>query len=182
MGFELEKSKGEFVACWGEMASNWGVSKTMAQVYAVLYVSAQPMDTDAVMEALGISRGNANINLHKLLDWKIIRKVEMPDTRRDYYIAEKDVWELTYHIIEERRQREIQPLLERIRSIEDEVRRHAEGHRRDLTEEEKEFVANVQQMSEFLTLFEQMTQKLVPLLKDRQLLQLSGLLNMFVRA
>jgi DNA-binding transcriptional regulator GbsR (MarR family) len=133
------------------------------------------------MEALAISRGNANINLHKLLDWKIVERVEMPDTRRDYYVAQKDVWELTYHILEERRQREIQPLIGRVSQIEQEVRRHADEAQRPLTQEEAEFVQNVQQMSDFLRLFEDIAQRLLPLLRQRQLLQLSGWMDLFAK-
>lgn len=181
MPTSLEHSKLEFINCWGEMASHWGVSKTMAQIYALLYVSTEPMDTEGVMEQLSISRGNANINLHKLLDWNIIRKVEQEGTRRDFFVAEKDVWELSYHIVQERRQREVLPLLDRIGQIESAVKRTAEESERDLNEKELEFIGNVQQMSEFLQLLEGMAQKFVPLLKDKQLLQLSELLNMFAK-
>ena len=54
---------GRFVYLWGEMATHWGINRTMAQIHALLYASEKALDTDAIMERLGISRGNANMNL-----------------------------------------------------------------------------------------------------------------------
>ena len=59
----------KFVKLWGDMASAWGINKTMAQIHALLYAESQALDTDSIMEKLGISRGNANMNLHRLLEW-----------------------------------------------------------------------------------------------------------------
>jgi DNA-binding transcriptional regulator GbsR (MarR family) len=44
------------------------------------------------MEALTISRGNANMSLRQLLDYGIIHKKVIAGDRREYFIAEKDVW------------------------------------------------------------------------------------------
>jgi len=81
----------QFVLLWGEMASAWGINKTMAQIHALLYVEANPLDTDAIMSQLDISRGNANMNLRNLLKWQLIHKVHFKGSRKDYYTAEKEV-------------------------------------------------------------------------------------------
>ena len=43
----------------------------MAQVHALLLASDKPLSTDEVMEALQISRGNANMNLRDLMNWEL---------------------------------------------------------------------------------------------------------------
>ena len=41
-----QESVTRFILFWGEMASRWGINKTMAQIHALLYVSEEPLDTD----------------------------------------------------------------------------------------------------------------------------------------
>lgn len=97
----------QFVHLWGEMASAWGINKTMSQIHALLYAESHPLDTDTIMDTLDISRGNANMNLRRLLDWELIYKESFPGDRKDYYSAETDVWKIVSTIIRERQQREI---------------------------------------------------------------------------
>src|SRR5690625_380347 len=93
------------------MASAWGINKTMAQIHALLYAEADALDTDAIMKQLDISRGNANMNLRNLMQWQLIHKVHFKGSRKDYYTAEKEVWNIVSTIIRERQQREIAPIL-----------------------------------------------------------------------
>ncbi len=101
---------GRFVELWGEMASKWGISRTMAQVHALLYASEHPMDTDTIMEILRISRGNANMNLRSLIKWSLVEKVHIDGSRRDYFTAEKDVWVITQQIVRHRERKELAPV------------------------------------------------------------------------
>ncbi|MCS6905256.1 MAG: hypothetical protein RML72_09065 [Bacteroidia bacterium] len=111
------KARRQFIHLWGEMASHWGISKTMAQIFALLFSTPYPMDTDSIMEELFISRGNAHINLKKLIEWGLVRKLEKIDARRDFYIAEKDIWVLTINIIQHRQNQEIFPIAEAIQNL-----------------------------------------------------------------
>ncbi|MDX1739993.1 MAG: hypothetical protein R3178_01820, partial [Rhodothermales bacterium] len=112
-----------FVSFWGEMASRWGINRTMAQIHALLYSSEEPLDTDQIMEALSISRGNANMNLRSLIDWKLVFKVQKEGSRKDYYEAEKDVWHITAQIIRRRERQEIEPVMQQLMGCKDALRR-----------------------------------------------------------
>ncbi len=106
-----------FVQLWGEMATHWGINRTMAQVHALLFAAAEPLDTDTIMDRLGVSRGNANTNLRQLETWGLVRRVHRDGSRRDFYEAETDVWKVTQRIIREREQREIEPLAQRLAAL-----------------------------------------------------------------
>ncbi|MDN3692218.1 transcriptional regulator [Chryseobacterium tructae] len=119
---QLSEAKEKYIQTWGTFATNWGINRTMAQVHALLLVSGKPLSTDEVMEQLEISRGNANMNLRALIDWGIVRKEFIKGDRKEYFVAEKDVWYLFKQITKERRKREIEPVisfLEELRNIED---------------------------------------------------------------
>jgi DNA-binding transcriptional regulator GbsR (MarR family) len=93
------------------MGSAWGINKTMARLHAYLMVAEKPVDTDELMKALAISRGNANLNLRALIDWGLIRRVSKPGERKEFFAAEKDVWTMCCRIARERKKREIEPVL-----------------------------------------------------------------------
>ncbi len=111
----LRESRERFIALWGQMASNWGIPRTMAEVHGLLFIINQPMNTDDVMETLGISRGNASMTLRSLQEWGIISRVHIRGDRKEYFQAEQDVWKLFRTILRERKKREIDPMLEALR-------------------------------------------------------------------
>jgi len=107
----LADARERFTALWGEMGTNWGIPRTMAQVHALLFVTGEPMNTDEVMGGLGISRGNASMSLRRLVDWGIVSRVHRRGDRKEYFLAEQDVWKMFRTILAERKKREIDPLL-----------------------------------------------------------------------
>src|SRR4051794_36917043 len=104
-----------FIRRWGEMGQTWGINRTMAEIHALLYVTAQPQCTDDVMERLNISRGNASMSLRALCDWGIVRRLHKRGERREYFESLGDVWEMFSLIAAERKRREVDPVLETIR-------------------------------------------------------------------
>lgn len=140
----LKKAREEFICQWGALGTQWGISRTMAQIHALLLVSPAPLSTDEVMEALQISRGNANSNLRALVDWKLLRMVLRKGERKDYYEAEKDVWMIFRAIARERRKREIEPALQVLQGCADRTR--------DLAgEEARVFHTQLEALAEFVS-------------------------------
>ena len=112
---QLVTAQDLFIRRWGEMGQTWGINRTMAEIHAFLYVSAQPRCTDDVMDRLNISRGNASMSLRALCDWGIVRRLHKRGERREYFESLGDVWEMFSLIAAERKRREMDPVLETIR-------------------------------------------------------------------
>ncbi len=108
---KLEDAKIKYIHTWGSLATSWGINKTMAQVHALLLVSTKPLSADEIMEALKISRGNVNMNVRALIDWGIVRKEFVVGERKEFFVADKDIWELFKQVTKERKKREIEPVL-----------------------------------------------------------------------
>lgn len=117
----LDESKALFIRRWGEMGGYWGISRTMAEIHAMLYVSTDPVCTDDVMDVLQVSRGNASMNLRALVDWGLIERIHLRGDRKEYFVAMTDVWKMFETIIRQRTRREVQPILETIRQCRDMV-------------------------------------------------------------
>jgi len=159
MSDALRESKNLLVRRWGEMGGYWGISRTMAEIHALLFVSGTALCTDDVMAQLHVSRGNASMNLRGLVDWGLLTRVHKLGDRKEYFQADTDVWHMFETIMRERRRREVEPIIatiERCRAM------TAEGCNDrtdpDATAAAKEFVRRLDELQRFLstmsTLFE----------------------------
>lgn len=163
----------QFVLLWGKMASAWGINKTMAQIHALLYAEADPLDTNAIMSQLDISRGNANMNLHQLLQWELIEKVHFKESRKDFFTAEKEVWTIVSTIIRERQQREVTPIRKNLNETLDLF-----DEPDMLSEEEQGFKERIENFTEFLEMFERFTEALLPYINKKNLKFLKHLVKL----
>lgn len=107
----LEEAKQQFIQAWGTLGSKWGINRTMAQIHALLLVTPEAISADEIMEALNISRGNANMNLRDLMDWGLVEKIHKPGERKEFFLAEKDMWKVSTQVAKERKKRELEPVI-----------------------------------------------------------------------
>lgn len=113
----LEELQERFVLLWGEMASAWGINRTMGQIHGLLYISPEPLHAEEIMRRLQISRGNASMSLRALEDWGVVQRVHFTGDRREYYRSLSDVWALSRTVVSERKRREFDPLLRSLRDF-----------------------------------------------------------------
>ncbi len=100
---------------WGEMGPRWGISRSVAQVHALLFLSDRPIRADEMVEALGISRSNVSMCLRELVHWRLVRLVPVFDDRREHFVAETDPATMLHRIMEMRKEREFDPTLNALR-------------------------------------------------------------------
>ncbi len=108
---EWQEGKEKFLQAWGTLGTSWGINRTMAQIHALMMISPRALSADEVMEELQISRGNANMNIRALMDWGLVYKELRAGDRREYFVAEKDMWKVVRQIILNRKKRELEPIL-----------------------------------------------------------------------
>ena len=104
-----------FVQHFGEMGSRWGINRTVGQIYAVLYISREPLTADDIVDRLGVSRSNVSMGLKELQSWRLVRLEHRPGDRRDFFSAPEDVWQIFKTLAEERQRREVDPTLSMLR-------------------------------------------------------------------
>jgi len=139
---KLAEAKAQFIASWGAFGTHWGINRTMAQVHALLLVSADPLSQDDVMEQLDISRGNANMNIRELIDWGLVDRVIIPGERKEFFTAEKDIWKVARLIVKERKKRELDPMLKLLGQLEE-----VDGDKKD--KQVKQFIDTIAGIKRF---------------------------------
>lgn len=116
-----------FVLHWGEMGTRWGINRTVSQIHALLYLSAQPLNAEEIATTLSIARSNVSSSLHELQSWGIVKVVHVMGDRRDHFESLKDVWEMFQLVLEGRKRREVDPTLTALRGCVAELERGGSG-------------------------------------------------------
>ncbi len=154
----LEEVEDQFVDLWRTMSSLWGISPTMAQIHGLLYITGAALSMDDIMDRLGISRGNASMNLSKLVEWGLVRRVHKRRDRRDYYESLRDVWEMFTLVATQRKRREIDPILNTLRRCRAELSPESlGGHAEEPAAAERR--GRVNDLLSFLTLVDSLAQR-----------------------
>lgn len=99
----------KFILHWGEMGTQWGVNRTVAQIHALLFIAGRPMAADEICDTLGVARSNVSNSIKELQSWRLVSVVHQLGDRRDHFETNGDVWELFRVIAAERQRREIEP-------------------------------------------------------------------------
>jgi DNA-binding transcriptional regulator GbsR (MarR family) len=111
---------------WGEMGSRWGVSRSVAQIHALLFLAPGPLTADEIAETLAIARSNVSVSLKELQSWDLVSITHVMGDRRDYFQARKDIWDVITTIMDGRKRREIDPTLQMLRDCTQEAKRDHE--------------------------------------------------------
>ena len=114
---ELTPLTQKFILHWGEMGARWGVSRTVAQIHALLYLSERPLHAEEIADALSVARSNVSTSLKELQAWGLIKVTHVIGDRRDHFETLQDITNLFRVIVEERKRREIDPTIAMLREL-----------------------------------------------------------------
>ena len=135
-----------FILHWGEMGTNWGVNRSVAQIHALLYLSDRPLHAEEISETLKLARSNVSTALKELQSYAIVRRQHVAGDRRDHFIAETDLWELLMRISAERKRREIDPTIALLESLKERL-----GARNDVPAHVRERIGRMHEFISTLT-------------------------------
>lgn len=108
---ELSPVQQKFILHWGEMGARWGINRTVAQIHALLFITAKPVPAEEISDTLGVARSNVSTSLKELQGWGTVRLVHVLGDKRDHFECMKDVWEMFRTVLDERKKRELDPTL-----------------------------------------------------------------------
>jgi DNA-binding transcriptional regulator GbsR (MarR family) len=123
---ELTPAVRNYVLHWGEMGTRWGTNRTVAQIQALLYLSPEPLRADEIVDLLSVARSNVSTSIRELQSYGLVKMTHILGDRRDYFESLHDVWELFRVIIQQRKERELNPTLSMLRKCADEVANEAQ--------------------------------------------------------
>ncbi len=101
-----------FIEGWGRMGGYWGINRVMAEIYALLYVSAQPLTLEDMSNKLENSRSNISLYVRGLIELGVVNKVVIRADPKDYYSAESNFGSLAKLLAIAKKKRELDPAME----------------------------------------------------------------------
>ncbi|HEX5659885.1 MAG TPA: hypothetical protein VFX59_21970 [Polyangiales bacterium] len=99
----------------GRLMEFWGFKRHMGRIWTVLYLSDEPLGATDLRDKLQLSAGSVSMALNDLLRWGVVKKIWMHGQRRDYFVAESNLWKMISRVF---RERELVEILEAIGAME----------------------------------------------------------------
>ena len=89
---EGQRIKQEFIQDYGLGYQIFGLPKLMGQVVGLLLFTDGPLSLTDITEELQVSKGPVSQIMRRLREHKLVRRIWVPGSRRDYYEAEQDIF------------------------------------------------------------------------------------------
>ena len=112
-----------FVESAGNLGASLGISKVVAQLYALLYVWPEPLSLDDMCELLKISKGNASMNIRYLEQWNAVKKIWQKGSRKDYYEVNPEIEKIVFTRLKEGLERRINDFLQNLDKLDEEIKK-----------------------------------------------------------
>ncbi|CAN5788687.1 hypothetical protein BH09MYX1_BH09MYX1_65670 [soil metagenome] len=96
----------------GRLIEFWGFKCNMGRVWAVLYLSPDPLSAEDLRTRLSLSSGAVSMTLNELGRWGVFRKIWVQGERKDFFAAEVHLWKMISRVFNEREKTEIDAAIE----------------------------------------------------------------------
>lgn len=115
MDNNIQEIKQGFIEGLSSISQFWGMPKGMGAIFAVLYISPNPLSLDEIVEQTGLTKGSISTSVRSLSRMGLIRPVTRLGDRKDYYEAETDFYRSIRAILKERQNNEFGRAVESVR-------------------------------------------------------------------
>jgi len=135
-----------------QLASYFGFSKVMGQLFGTLLLNNGPLSLDEIMERLEISKASVSMNMRTLEHMGMVRQVWVRGGggRRKYYEAETNFWQIITNLFAGRELRDI----ERAITVMDDNRLQLEKDLPNMEPDEQELAQlYIERMAQLQSLF-----------------------------
>jgi DNA-binding transcriptional regulator GbsR (MarR family) len=99
----MDRVTGIFVDGMGAASATSGVlTQLQGRIFAFLYLQPQPVSLEEIAAQLETSKSNVSVNIRGLADWHLVRRVQVPGSRKDHYEAATNLLRVMQQIMDRR--------------------------------------------------------------------------------
>jgi DNA-binding transcriptional regulator GbsR (MarR family) len=106
MPTKLTQLRQDFTEWLSHISRFWGFPKGMGAIFAVLYLSPNPLTLNEIVEATGLTKGAISTEVRTLARMGLVHRSSKLADRRDYYEAEDDFYKSIRSLLKERQNSE----------------------------------------------------------------------------
>ena len=86
----------------GRVIAFWGFKRNHGRLWALLYLTGEPLSAAEIGRRLGLSKGAVSMVVRELESWAVVRRVPWPSRAGVAYEAERDLWLMIRSVLERR--------------------------------------------------------------------------------
>lgn len=86
----------------GRLMHFWGFKRPMGRAWTILYLSPRPLSAAELGSRLSMSAGGISMTLAELEKWGCVERTYVPGERREYFVAESNIWKMVQRVLRER--------------------------------------------------------------------------------
>ena len=116
-GATMSHVEAELIDFFVRLAQLLGLTRSVGEIYGLLFASARPLPMDEFIQRLRISKGSASQGLKLLRSFGAVRAEYMPGDRRDHYVAEVELRKLAAGFLREKVQPQLSWGAERLANL-----------------------------------------------------------------
>ncbi len=152
--------KQEFIQTLSHIGRFWGFPKGVGAIFAVLYLSPDPLSLDEIVKRSALTKGAVSTDVRALARMGLVHRSARTGDRKDYYVAETDFYRAIRSILGERQNAEFSRSIEGVR----ETLAHLKAARGSMDESERQFLLQrVEALQEFFNAIDSLTRAVVRL-------------------
>lgn len=114
---QYSQIKQDFVQGMSQISKFWGFPKGMGAIFAVLYLSPDPIPLDDIVTQTGLTKGAISTNVRALARMGLVHPTTKLGDRKDYYEAETDFYKSIRSILKERQNTEFDRAVATVREL-----------------------------------------------------------------
>ena len=92
----VPETRNDFIQDFGEGYQKFGHSRLMGRIVGLLLFEEGPLSLDDIAEHLQVSKGPVSQITRRLSEHGLIRKVWIPGSRRDHYVAAEQIFAIAF--------------------------------------------------------------------------------------
>ncbi|MFZ1085506.1 MAG: hypothetical protein WAN35_11110 [Terracidiphilus sp.] len=119
---DLTLAREQMIENLSRISEFWGFSRAMGGLYAVLYLSPDPLSLDELVPIVGVTKGAISTNIRALQQLGMVHRHLRTGDRKDYYEADTEFWKIVKTILERREKPEFDKALSSVSATLKQVR------------------------------------------------------------
>jgi DNA-binding transcriptional regulator GbsR (MarR family) len=105
----------------GQVMELWGFKRIHGMIWMYVFMQPEPVSAQDIRSALGISSGLVSMTVAELQHWDVIHRHSVRGDRKDYYVAEFNIWRPILKVLREREYYQINTALEVLRDVRESI-------------------------------------------------------------
>jgi len=155
----------KFIETIGTLGESIGLNRTVCQIYALLFITSEPLSPADIGKALGVSKGNVSINLKKLEEWNAVKKIWRKGYSRSFYTANEDIEDIIFEKLKTGLKKRSDIIKEMLSEIKKKIKTSNRKEDKKLIKHYSSRISKIEEILKQITLFTENIDTLKYLLK-----------------